>query len=222
MKSSKRDWLIPAGLILLSLVPAVAGSARLVQVGSNEVTPATVRFLETPLPLLIHIPTAIVYSLLGALQFSPAFRRNNRPWHRAMGKLLLVCGIAVAASGLWMAHFYTWPAMDGTGVYVERLIVGVAMLYFIYMGIDAIRRRKFNEHGDWMIRAYALGLGAGTQVFTHLPWFILMQGVEPRPFDRTIMMGGAWALNALVAEWIIRRPKPQVAMKSAAQLLRAA
>lgn len=208
MKSSKKDWLIPAGLILLSLVPAVAGTARLVQVGNHEVTPATARFMDTPLPLLIHIPTAIVYSLLGALQFSPAFRRSNRPWHRSVGKLLLVCGVFVAASGLWMAHNYPWPAMDGTGVYVERLVVGVAMLAFIGMGIDAIRRRRFTEHGHWMIRAYALGLGAGTQVFTHLPWFVLMNGVEPRPFDRTIMMGGAWALNALVAEWIIRRSRP--------------
>lgn len=220
MKSSKRDWLIPAGLIALSLVPAVAGSVRLVQVGDNS--PETARFLETPLPILIHIPTAIVYSLLGALQFSPAFRRSNRPWHRAVGKLLLVCAVFVALTGLWMAHFYPWPAMDGTGVYVERLIVGFAMLYFIFMGIDAIRRRKFNEHGEWMIRAYALGLGAGTQVLTHLPWFILMSGIEPRPFDRMIMMGGAWALNALVAEWVIRRPKAKVATQPAAQMLRAA
>ncbi|HEX6941819.1 MAG TPA: hypothetical protein VF128_02760 [Gemmatimonadaceae bacterium] len=32
--------------------------------------------------------------------------------------------------------------------------------------------RKYAEHGDWMIRAYAIGMGAGTQVLAHLPWFI--------------------------------------------------
>ena len=207
MKRGKRDWLIPAGLILLSLVAAGAGSAGLVEVGSNAaVTPAHARFMDSPLPVLIHIPTAIVYSILGALQFSPAFRRNNRPWHRAAGKLLLVCGTLVALTGLWMAHFYPWPAFDGMGVYVERLVVGIAMLGCIGMGIDAIRRRSFGEHGDWMIRAYALGLGAGTQVLTHLPWFILMDA-QPGTFHRTVMMGGAWAINALVAEWIIRKPK---------------
>jgi hypothetical protein len=55
-----------------------------------------------------------------------------------------------------------------------------------------------------MTRAYALGLGAGTQVLTHLPWFILMSG-KPGEGPRAVMMGGAWVLNALVAEWVIRR-----------------
>jgi hypothetical protein len=213
MKSSKRDWLIPAGLILLSLVPAVAGSARLVQVGGGEVTPETVRFLDQPLPLLIHIPTAIVYSLLGALQFSPAFRRSNRPWHRAAGKLLLVCGSAVALTGLWMAHFYAWPVWDGYAVYVERIIVGWAMLVCIGLGINAIRLRDFKVHGEWMIRAYAIALGAGTQVLTHIPWFILV-GEPMLEFPRAVMMGGAWALNILVAEWIIRRGRNAVAMRT--------
>jgi hypothetical protein len=27
-----------------------------------------------------------------------------------------------------------------------------------------------------MTRAYAIGLGAGTQVLTHLPWFVLADG----------------------------------------------
>lgn len=222
MRTSKRDWLIPAGLILLSLVPAVAGSARLVQLGNNEVVPETVRFLDSPLPVLIHIPTAIVYSILGALQFSPGFRRSNRPWHRAAGKLLVVCGTAVAASGLWMAHFYPWPAWDGVAVYLERVVVGWAMLGSIVLGIAAIRRRDFKAHGDWMIRAYALGLGAGTQVLTHLPWFILMGGTMD-VFPRAVMMGGAWALNILVAERIIRRGRMKLAPAyQASRLLQAA
>jgi uncharacterized membrane protein len=216
---SRKDWLIPAGLLALSLVPAVAGSARLAQLAGGAETAANARFFASPLPVLIHVPAAIIYSMLGALQFSPGFRRRNRPWHRAAGKVLLPAGILVALTGLWMAHFYDWPAGDGIGVYVERLIVGTAMLGFLAKGIDAIRRRKFAEHGDWMIRAYALGLGAGTQVLTHLPWFIFVNGA-PGETGRTVMMGGAWLINALVAEWIIRKPK--VPALARPQLLRAA
>ena len=36
----------------------------------------------------------------------------------------------------------------------------------IVLGFTAIRRRDIAAHRAWMIRAYALGLGAGTQVFT--------------------------------------------------------
>jgi hypothetical protein len=55
-----------------------------------------------------------------------------------------------------------------------------------------------------MIRAYAIGLGAGTQVLTHLPWFLLAEG-KPGEGPRAVMMGAGWLINVIVAEWIIRR-----------------
>ena len=69
--------------------------------------------------------------------------------------------------GLWMAHFYPWPEGDGQGVYVGSACVGTAiMAVSIVLGIvNAVRRgRDIEAHGDLMIRAYAIGLGAGTQV----------------------------------------------------------
>jgi uncharacterized membrane protein len=205
MKSTKSDWLIPASLIALSLVPALAGTARVAQLaGGAEVTPDNARFFAMPLPVLIHILSAIPYSILGALQFSPGFRRRNRKWHRSAGKLLLLCGFLVALSGLWMAHFYPWPQGDGQILYVERLVFGSAMLWFLVAGLNEIRRRDYVAHGMWMIRAYAIGLGAGTQVLTHLPWFVLMTG-KPGELPRAVMMGAGWVINVVVAEWIIRR-----------------
>jgi hypothetical protein len=171
--------------------------------GGAAVTPENARFFASPLPVLLHIPGAIIYSIVGALQFSPGFRRRNRKWHRAAGKVLLFCGLVVALTGLWMAHFYPWPEWDGHIVYAERLVFGSAMLVSIMMGINAIWRRDYHVHGDWMMRAYAIGLGAGTQVFTHLPWFILAEGMPSR-LPRAFMMGAGWVINVVVAEWVIR------------------
>ena len=183
------DWLVPTLLILLSLVPAIAGTARLAQLtGDGEVTAANARFFDQPIPVVLHILVVIPYSIVGALQFSPGFRRRNRPWHRAAGRVIGVFGLLAALTGLWMAHFYPWPQGDGLGVYVERLIFGTAMLVAIILGLDAVRRREFKTHGAWMIRAYAIGMGAGTQVLTHLPWFILMD-TSPGETGRTVMMG---------------------------------
>ena len=207
-RSNRRsDWLVPALLILLSLVPAIAGTARLAELaGNTEVTTANARFLAQPIPVVLHILAVIPYSILGALQFSPGFRRRNRRWHRAAGRVLGICGLVAALSGLWMAHFYPWPAGDGVGVYLERLVFGTAMVASILLGIDAVaRRRDLAAHGAWMIRAYAIGLGAGTQVLTHLPWFMIADGA-PGETARTIMMGAGWVINVVVAEWIIRRP----------------
>lgn len=211
MKTTKSDWLIPASLIALSLVPAIAGTVRVTQLaGGAEITPENARFFTTPLPVLVHIPSAIIYSIVGAFQFSPGFRRRHRKWHRSMGKVLLACGLLVAMSGLWMAHFYSWPAGDGQMVYVERLVFGWSMVLAIGLGIDAIRRRAYAAHGEWMIRAYAIGLGAGTQVLTHLPWFMLTDQ-RPGELARGIMMGAGWLINIAFAEWVIRRKHTHVA-----------
>jgi len=205
MKTNKADWLIPASLILLSIVPAIGGTVRLAQLGDGVVTAENARFFAAPLPILVHIGAAMVYSFLGALQFSPGFRRRNRGWHRAAGRVLLPAGAIVALSGLWMTLTYAFPAADGIAVYVERLVFGLAMLLALAFGVDALRRRKYAEHGEWMIRAYAIGLGAGTQVLTHLPWFVLVN-LTPGETPRAVMMGLGWVINVAVAEWIIRRP----------------
>jgi hypothetical protein len=209
MTNSRRsEWLVPSLLILLSVVPAVAGTARLVELASGgEVTEANARFFTQPLPVVLHILAVIPYSILGAFQFAPGFRRRRRGWHRAAGGVLAICGMVAALTGLWMAHFYPWPAADGEALYVMRLAFGSAMAASLVLAVDAIRRRDFAAHGAWMIRAYAIGLGAGTQVLTHLPWFILVG--QPGELPRAVMMGAGWVINVLVAEWAIRRPSLQ-------------
>ena len=206
MSSSKSDWLIPGALIALSLVPAVAGTVRLAQLaGGASITPENARFFAARLPILLHIPSVVVFSMLGAFQFSPGFRHRRHGWHRAAGRILIPCGMVAALSGLWMTYFYPWPPGDGQLLYVERLVFGVAMALAIALSVLAIRRREFVSHGKWMLRAYAIGLGAGTQVLTHLPWFLLF-GAKPGEKPRAVLMGAGWVINVVVAEWIIRRP----------------
>jgi hypothetical protein len=78
------------------------------------------------------------------------------------------------------------------------------MVVSIVLALDAARRRDFAAHGAWMTRGYAIGLGAGTQVLTHLPWFALVGG-RPGELPRAVMMGAGWVINVVVAEWIVRR-----------------
>ncbi len=202
--SRRSEWLVPALLVLLGLVPALAGTGRLAGLArGGPVTPENARFFALPLPVVLHLLTVIPFSLLGAFQFAAAFRRRRPDWHRAAGRVLVACGLVAAASGLWMTLAYPWPAGDGVAVYVERLVFGSAMAFSIGCGLLAIRRRDFAAHGEWMMRAYAIGMGAGTQVLTHLPWFILVG--KPTETPRAVMMGAGWVINVIVAEWVIRR-----------------
>ncbi len=200
---SRHDWLIPAGLLTLCIVPSLAGSVRLVEIATaTEITPHNARFLASPLPGVLHIASVVLYSVLGAFQFMPSLRRKRPGWHRMAGRVLVPVGLVAALTGLWMNAFYALPPTDNAVLYVIRVVVGAAMTAQLVLGLQAIRRRDFYRHEAWMMRAYGLGLGAGTQVFTHLPW-ILAVGM-PEPNTRAVLMGAGWAINALVVEWTLR------------------
>lgn len=202
----RRAWLVPTGLIALALIPVLAGGMRLAMLASGAaVTPANARFVSAPLPGILHILGATLYSLLGALQFSPGFRARWPTWHRQAGRVLLVAGLLAASSGLWMALFYDIVPADGAVLRGFRLVFGSVLIFSIIRGVLAVRRGDITGHQAWMRRAYAIAMGAGTQALTQLPLMLLL-GELSQP-TRTVMMGSAWVLNLVVAEWLIRRAR---------------
>lgn len=210
-------WLVLAFVITVSLVPAAAGTSRLVELARGAViTAANARFFVAPLPVVLHIVAVIPFSILGALQLAPTFRKRYPQWHRRVGRPLVVAALVCAVTGLWMTLTYPWPQGDGVALYNMRLVVGSAMLMFIAMSIGAIVKRDFRAHGRWMLRAYAIGMGAATQVLTHVPWFILFG--TPSEDTRALLMGAGWVINAVIAELVIRE-STQVATVSHTRLV---
>ena len=198
----RREWLAPAGLIALSLVPMIAGASRLTQLSIGvAVTADNARFFDSPVPVIAHIVGSSVFLLLGALQFAPSLRR--RRWHRLAGRVLVPAGLASALSGMWMAVAYDLPANSGVALMVMRLVLGGTMAAGIVLALVAIRRRDVPTHSAWMTRAYAIGLGAGTQVLTLAPWTAIVG--PPDELANTALMGLGWAINLAVAEVVIRR-----------------
>jgi uncharacterized membrane protein len=204
MSTRQRSWPVPVALVLLSAIPLAAGTLRLIQLaGGPSVMPADHRFAGFPLPLVVHILGATTYALVGILQFVPRFRRRHPAWHRRAGRVLAVAGLLVAISALWMTLCY--EAKPGTGdlLYVLRLVFGSAMAASLVLGFAAVRRHDITAHRAWMIRAYAIGLAAGTQAFT--------EGIGGAIFGTGVLAadlakGAGWMINLAVAEWALRRP----------------
>ena len=205
VRTSRRrpEWLVPAGLIALSLVPIVAGSARVTQLTTGAaVTAENARFFDSPVPVVSHIVGSSLFLLLGALQFAPSLRRLR--WHRIAGRVVAPAGLVSALSALWMTVFYDIPAtVTGPGLSVVRIVLGTAMAGAIVVAFAAIRRGDVRTHSAWMTRAYAIGLGAGTQVLVFLPYTLLVG--TPAPAMYTLLMTAGWAINLIVAEIVIRR-----------------
>lgn len=205
-RPAQRSWPVPVGLMLLSLVPLLAGTFRVIQLlGGPVLIPADHRFAEFPLPLIVHIVGAATYLLVGAFQFVPRFRRNHLGWHRRTGRVLAVAGLLVAGSAIWMTLFYAEKPGTGSLLYVLRLVFGAALAACLVLGVTSVRRRDIVAHRAWMIRAYAVGIAAGTQAITggfRTAFF------GPSAIVGDLAMGAAWVINLAIAERIIRRGTP--------------
>jgi len=85
------------------------------------------------------------------------------------------------------------------------------MVVSIVLGYAAIRRGDVIRHRAWMMRGYAIGLGAGTQVLTQLAGALIVG--PPSELSGALLMGAGWVINLAVAEWAIRkRPAPPARM----------
>ena len=198
------EWLVIIGLLLLSFIPIASGMHRLNQLGSGaQITAENARFFASPPPVVVHIVTVSMFAILGAFQFASSFRRRWPAWHRWAGRLLVVCGLLVGLSGMWMVLFYTHPVGDGPFLSAQRLVFGSAMIVSIVLAYVAIRRGNVKQHRAWMMRAYAIGMGAGTQALVLMIGEIISG--KPNELTRALLMGLAWVINLALAEWIIRR-----------------
>ena len=83
-----------------------------------------------------------------------------------------------------------------------RLVFAAAMAACLVLGVTTVRRGDIAGHRAWMIRAYAIGLAAGTQAITGGIGVALF---GPGVIHGDLAMGSAWVINLAVAEWIIRR-----------------
>ncbi|SDY36877.1 Uncharacterized membrane protein [Amycolatopsis xylanica] len=209
----KSDWRILTGLLLLCAFPIVAGSTRVAELSSSApVTPENARFFAVPLPVIVHIVAASLYCVVGAFQFAPGLRRRRLGLHRVSGRALVPLGLAAALSGLWMTFFYPSPPGDGALLFAFRIFFGSGMVVALVLGTVAVLRRDIRRHRGWMIRGYAIGMGAGTQVFTHLPWAVAFGA--PGEFTHALLMAAGWVINLAVAEWVIGRTARPAALAS--------
>jgi hypothetical protein len=152
---------------------------------------------------------ATLYSLLGAFQFSKAFRLRWPLFHRRAGRVLAVCGLLAGVTGLWMTAFYSISTtLQGPILRGVRLMVASAMITSIIIAWSSILRRDVPRHEAFMIRAYALAQGAGTQALVLGPW-MLITGRQEVGLTRDLLMTLSWAINLGVAELLIRGRRRQ-------------
>ncbi|GAA1979494.1 DUF2306 domain-containing protein [Microbacterium pumilum] len=207
-------WLLPAGLITFGFLPILANALRRVALTVGAAGSGDGGGMS--LPVILHVVGATIFVVLGALQFSAGFRRRRPTWHRIAGRVAILAALLAAASGLWLA--FVTLAESSPLLFLFRFLAAAGMAIFIILGFRAIRQRRLPQHRAWMIRAFAIGLGAATQVFT-LGFGEAILGKSE--LTVALLNGAGWAINLTVAEWVIRRTPRRVAPATARTGVRA-
>jgi hypothetical protein len=198
-------WLLPAGLIAFGLVPILANALRRVALAAGAAGSSSGDGGGMSLPVILHVVGATVFVVLGALQFSARFRRRRPSWHRIAGRVAILAALLAAGSGLWLA--FATLSDSSALLFLFRLSAAAGLAVCIILGFRAIRQRRLAQHRAWMIRAFAIGLGAATQVFTLGFGEVLFAKTE---LSVALLNGAGWAINLAVAEWLIRRTRGRV------------
>jgi len=207
-----RGWPIPAGLLLLGLIPVGAGILRMTELAGNPaVSPDNARFLAAPLVFWAHAVGGCLLLVLGALQFAAPLRARYPRWHRWAGRVAVAAGLTAALSGLWMTQTFPAEPRNPDIFYGFRMMFGLGWILCLILGLRAALLRDIAGHRAWMMRGYAIALGAGTTVLTFGFWLLI--GGSDTPLESTWTQTSAWLINLAVAEAFIRRqvtrPTPQ-------------
>lgn len=164
-----KSWLILAAWIFLILFAGrFVMNDALPYFGFDEEVYG--RFWGMKWPLIGHVSGGLIGLTLGPLQFWQAFRDKYLKVHRLMGKLYLTAiliGTISSTSLAWttsLAIHWTWA--------FALQILAFAWFCTAAMAFISIKRRRIQQHKEWMIRSYVV-----TFAFVIFRWLAAMPSI---------------------------------------------
>ena len=188
----RRIWLVVG---FLSLIGVAVIARRLVALAHPAAGELDAGFERHALLTVLHIVPALVFLVLGPVQF---LRLRA---HRWTGRVFFGAALMVGITALVMSPRM---AIGGAKETAATTFFGIVFLFDLIKGFVHIRRREVALHREWMIRAYAIGL-AVTTIRPIVGVFFATRGVThltPREFFGIAFWIG-FTLHLIAAEaWI--------------------
>jgi uncharacterized membrane protein len=201
-------WIAVIFLAFIGLAVATRRTIVLLKPGTlsspkNPAADLDAHFANERTLVLTHILPAMLFMILGPLQFVRGLRSRHPQVHRWSGWIFLAASAVVGISGLKLAFGKTVGGLD------EKAAIFVFGTFFLISLAKALwhaLRREFAQHREWMIRGYAIGLAVATIRPIMGTFFAaaLMSGHKPQPaefFGTAFWIG--FTLQSIAAEiWI--------------------
>ena len=157
-------WTAVIFLTFLGLAVAARRSIVLLKPGAlsaakNPAAQLDAHFANHATLTLAHILPAMLFMVLGPLQFVRSLRSKHPQIHRWSGRIFLTASAVVGVTGLTMSFGKTIGGVD------EKAAIALFGTFFLIALAKALwhaLRGEFAQHREWMIRGYAIGLAVAT------------------------------------------------------------
>lgn len=166
--SKRATRIVWTGVLVLVLIGVAAVTRRTVvllfpgALGSGSSSAAAALdtgFARHRALTFLHILPGALFLVLAAVQFMPNIRNRHLRLHRWMGRCLVALGLVIGVSALVMSYKMNIGGPNETAATTLYAIVYLICLVKAYL---FIRHKDVARHREWMIRAYAVGLGVAT------------------------------------------------------------
>jgi len=213
-------WTVVIFLAFIGLAVATRRTIVLFSPGAmssakNPVMQLDAHFANHATLTLAHILPAILFLVLGPLQFARGLRAKYPQIHRWLGRIFLTASADVGVTGLTMAFGKTIGGID------EKAAITLFGTFFLIALAKALwhaLHREFVQHREWMIRGYAIGLAVATIrpiMGTFFAAAVLRgHAPEPKDFFGTAFWIG-FTLQTIAAEIWINYTRPTAAVQAA-------
>ncbi|MBS1660073.1 MAG: DUF2306 domain-containing protein [Bacteroidetes bacterium] len=149
----------------------------------------------------LHVFTSCLVLIAGFTQFNPWLLRRYRRVHRWMGWVYLVTVTLISGPAGFVMGWYANGGLPARTSFILLSVLWVTLT--LYAGYYAVRK-KFQLHGAFMFRSYALTLSAITlRAYTWLFAVAQVHASSKEIYITTTWL--SWVPNLILAEILIRK-----------------
>jgi len=201
-RSLASPLVVTAALYFGTLLTIILAVVQVVQIPLGALPVDSQRLGAAPVWHFLHVLGGATFGILGPIQFGRALMPRFGLLHRIVGRVFVAAGALISLSSLGL--LWRFPDTNSVAISSGRLLFGIGLGVALAIAMQAIFKRDFTRHRNWMIRAYAIGIGATAVTMVFFPIF-LIAGEPPRGLASDIAFLGAWTACVVFAEGLVRR-----------------
>ncbi len=200
------------------LLAVVIGFLAFIGVGASVThylqEPYNPGFLNVPVVTALHVVLGGIYLAFAPFQFVKRIRTRWLGYHRWAGRVLVTIGLVIGVTALFMGFVIPFSGL------AESVVIGAfggLFLIALVKGFLDIRAGRAEQHREWMIRAFAIGLSIATMRLIFIPALMIVGNPTDEQIATLSIVSftAAFFLHALAAEiWIRKTRKRNILVTS--------